>query len=52
MHLSATFAGDLIMTLTTAYFLIRSKANVLPQYVVWDFESVRRSDMIIAEPWA
>ncbi|KAI4521705.1 hypothetical protein K525DRAFT_200624 [Schizophyllum commune Loenen D] len=33
MHLSATFAGDLIMTLTTAYFLIRSKANVLPQTV-------------------
>ncbi|TRM65700.1 hypothetical protein BD626DRAFT_398559 [Schizophyllum amplum] len=32
-HLSAVFAGDLCMTLTTAYFLIRSKANVLPQTV-------------------
>ena len=52
MHLSATFAGDLIMTLTTAYFLIRSKANVLPQYVVWYSESVRPSDTNMAEPWA
>ncbi|KAF7329874.1 hypothetical protein MKEN_00251100 [Mycena kentingensis (nom. inval.)] len=32
-HLSSVFAGDLFLTLTTAFFLVRSKKNVLPQTV-------------------
>ncbi|KAJ7458185.1 hypothetical protein FB451DRAFT_1564034 [Mycena latifolia] len=32
-HLSAVFAGDVIMSCTTAYFLLKSKKNVLPQTV-------------------
>ncbi|KAF7360168.1 hypothetical protein MVEN_00745300 [Mycena venus] len=32
-HLSATFSGDIILSLTTAYFLLKSKKNVLPQTV-------------------
>ncbi|KAJ7292068.1 hypothetical protein C8J57DRAFT_1492546 [Mycena rebaudengoi] len=31
VHLSSVFAGDLILTLTTAYFLIKTKHGVLPQ---------------------
>ncbi|KAJ7229374.1 hypothetical protein C8J57DRAFT_1534517 [Mycena rebaudengoi] len=31
IHLSSVFAGDLSLTLTTAYFLIRTKKAVLPQ---------------------
>ncbi|KAJ4469785.1 hypothetical protein C8J55DRAFT_564434 [Lentinula edodes] len=29
-HLASVFAGDLLLSLVTAYFLIRSKKNVLP----------------------
>ncbi|KAJ3992944.1 hypothetical protein F5050DRAFT_1810982 [Lentinula boryana] len=32
-HLASVFAGDLMLSLVTAYFLIRSKKNVLPQTV-------------------
>ncbi|KAJ7359659.1 hypothetical protein DFH08DRAFT_1038655 [Mycena albidolilacea] len=32
-HLSATFSGDIILSSTTAYFLLKSKKNVLPQTV-------------------
>ncbi|KAF7342361.1 hypothetical protein MVEN_01824700 [Mycena venus] len=32
-HLSSVFAGDVIMSSTTAYFLIKSKHDVLPQTV-------------------
>ncbi|TFK31571.1 hypothetical protein BDQ12DRAFT_729439 [Crucibulum laeve] len=32
-HLSTVFAGDLMVTLSTAYFLIMSKKDVLPQTV-------------------
>ncbi|KAJ6557916.1 hypothetical protein B0H19DRAFT_1376470 [Mycena capillaripes] len=32
-HLSATFSGDIVLSLTTAYFLLKSKKNVLPQTV-------------------
>ncbi|KAJ7449127.1 hypothetical protein B0H11DRAFT_2241515 [Mycena galericulata] len=32
-HLSSVFAGDVILSLTTAYFLLRSKKDVLPQTV-------------------
>ncbi|KIY49260.1 hypothetical protein FISHEDRAFT_7584, partial [Fistulina hepatica ATCC 64428] len=32
-HLSSVFAGDLSLTCTTAYFLIKSKKNVHPQTV-------------------
>ncbi|KAJ7292069.1 hypothetical protein C8J57DRAFT_1492547 [Mycena rebaudengoi] len=33
IHLSFVFAGDLILSLTTAYFLIKTKQGVLPQTV-------------------
>ncbi|KAJ7247007.1 hypothetical protein C8J57DRAFT_1674490 [Mycena rebaudengoi] len=33
VRLSSVFAGDLILSLTTAYFLIKSKKGVLPQTV-------------------
>ncbi|KAJ7032022.1 hypothetical protein C8F04DRAFT_1360134 [Mycena alexandri] len=32
-HLSSVCAGDIILSLTTAYFLLKSKKNVLPQTV-------------------
>ncbi|KAJ6610471.1 hypothetical protein B0H10DRAFT_2166054 [Mycena sp. CBHHK59/15] len=32
-HLSSVFAADVLMTFTTAFFLIKSKKNVLPQTV-------------------
>ncbi|KAJ7676800.1 hypothetical protein DFH06DRAFT_1317410 [Mycena polygramma] len=32
-HLSSVFAGDILLSCTTAYFLIRSKRDVLPQTV-------------------
>ncbi|KAJ7785589.1 hypothetical protein B0H14DRAFT_3506713 [Mycena olivaceomarginata] len=32
-HLGSAFAGDVCMTSLTAYFLIKSKADVLPQMV-------------------
>ncbi|KAJ6557929.1 hypothetical protein B0H19DRAFT_1261506 [Mycena capillaripes] len=32
-HLSATFGGDIVLSMTTAYFLLKSKKNVLPQTV-------------------
>ncbi|KAJ6549685.1 hypothetical protein B0H19DRAFT_1264605 [Mycena capillaripes] len=32
-HLGSVFAGDIILCLTTAYFLIKTKDNVLPQTV-------------------
>ncbi|KAJ6511397.1 hypothetical protein C8R47DRAFT_733184 [Mycena vitilis] len=32
-HLSSVFAGDVLLSCTTAYFLIMSKKNVLPQTV-------------------
>ncbi|KAJ7185823.1 hypothetical protein C8R46DRAFT_1288965 [Mycena filopes] len=32
-HLSSTFAGDIILSSTTAYFLLKSKQDVLPQTV-------------------
>ncbi|KAJ7108736.1 hypothetical protein C8R44DRAFT_884772 [Mycena epipterygia] len=32
-HLSSVFAGDILMSLTTAYFLLKSKQDVLPQTV-------------------
>ncbi|KAJ7777846.1 hypothetical protein DFH07DRAFT_796361 [Mycena maculata] len=32
-HLSSVFAADALMTCTTAYFLLRTKKNVLPQTV-------------------
>ncbi|KAJ7734546.1 hypothetical protein DFH07DRAFT_988865 [Mycena maculata] len=32
-HLSSVFAGDVILSSTTAYFLLQSKKNVLPQTV-------------------
>ncbi|KAJ7093993.1 hypothetical protein B0H15DRAFT_799026 [Mycena belliarum] len=32
-HLSSVFAADVLMSCTTAFFLIRSKKNVLPQTV-------------------
>ncbi|KAF7340351.1 hypothetical protein MVEN_01954300 [Mycena venus] len=32
-HLGSVFAGDVCMTFLTAYFLIKSKADVLPQMV-------------------
>ncbi|KAJ7131843.1 hypothetical protein C8R43DRAFT_1133515 [Mycena crocata] len=32
-HLSAVFAGDVILSFTTAYFLLKSKKDVLPQTV-------------------
>ncbi|KAJ6478753.1 hypothetical protein C8R47DRAFT_1219304 [Mycena vitilis] len=32
-HLSATFSGDIILSATTAYFLLQSKKDVLPQTV-------------------
>ncbi|KAJ7456062.1 hypothetical protein FB451DRAFT_1407399 [Mycena latifolia] len=32
-HLSSVFAGDVIMAFTTAYFLLKSKKDVLPQTV-------------------
>ncbi|KAJ7138888.1 hypothetical protein C8R46DRAFT_1200961 [Mycena filopes] len=32
-HLSSVFAGDIILCLTTAYFLLKSKTDVLPQTV-------------------
>ncbi|KAJ7458637.1 hypothetical protein B0H11DRAFT_2242874 [Mycena galericulata] len=31
VHLSSVFAGDVILSLTTAYFLLKSKKDVLPQ---------------------
>ncbi|KAJ6454368.1 hypothetical protein C8R45DRAFT_1189519 [Mycena sanguinolenta] len=30
-HLSSVFAGDIILSLTTAYFLLKSRRDVLPQ---------------------
>ncbi|KAF7359774.1 hypothetical protein MVEN_00702200 [Mycena venus] len=33
VHLSTVFAGDIILSLTTAYFLLKSKKDVLPQAV-------------------
>ncbi|KAJ3759709.1 hypothetical protein EV360DRAFT_69277 [Lentinula raphanica] len=33
VHLASVFAGDLMLSLVTAYFLTRSKKNVLPQTV-------------------
>ncbi|KAJ6571184.1 hypothetical protein B0H19DRAFT_658011 [Mycena capillaripes] len=30
-HLSSVFAGDIILSLTTAYFLLKTKKDVLPQ---------------------
>ncbi|KAJ7512944.1 hypothetical protein B0H11DRAFT_2302969 [Mycena galericulata] len=33
VHLSSVFAGDVILSLTTAYFLLKSKKDVLPQTV-------------------
>ncbi|KAJ7185819.1 hypothetical protein C8R46DRAFT_387030 [Mycena filopes] len=33
VHLSSVFAGDIILSLTTAYFLLKTKKNVLPQTV-------------------
>ncbi|KAJ7182398.1 hypothetical protein C8R43DRAFT_1144349 [Mycena crocata] len=32
-HLSSVFAGDIILSFTTAYFLLSTKKNVLPQTV-------------------
>ncbi|KAJ7057096.1 hypothetical protein C8F01DRAFT_1153405 [Mycena amicta] len=32
-HLSSVFAADMLLTLSTAFFLLRSKRNVLPQTV-------------------
>ncbi|KAJ7918422.1 hypothetical protein B0H13DRAFT_2321389 [Mycena leptocephala] len=32
-HLSATFTGDIVLSMTTAYFLLKTKKNVLPQTV-------------------
>ncbi|KAJ6562186.1 hypothetical protein B0H19DRAFT_1259767 [Mycena capillaripes] len=32
-HLGSVFAGDVIMSITTAYFLLKSKTDVLPQTV-------------------
>ncbi|GLB39972.1 hypothetical protein LshimejAT787_0704820 [Lyophyllum shimeji] len=32
-HLSSVFAGDLLITLSTAYFLLRSRKDLLPQTV-------------------
>lgn len=32
-HLSAVFAGDMLITLSTAYFLLKTKKEVLPQTV-------------------
>ncbi|KAJ7025800.1 hypothetical protein C8F04DRAFT_126642 [Mycena alexandri] len=32
-HLSSVFAGDIIMCFTTAYFLLKTKSDVLPQTV-------------------
>ncbi|KAJ7238812.1 hypothetical protein B0H12DRAFT_86739 [Mycena haematopus] len=32
-HLGSVFAGDVVITFTTAYFLLESKSNVLPQTV-------------------
>ncbi|KAJ7109608.1 hypothetical protein C8R43DRAFT_1139570 [Mycena crocata] len=33
IHLSSVFAGDIILSMLTAYFLLKSKKNVLPQTV-------------------
>ncbi|KAJ7468101.1 hypothetical protein FB451DRAFT_388886 [Mycena latifolia] len=32
-HLSSVFAGDMILSMTTAFFLLKSKKNILPQTI-------------------